>query len=82
MVADDVVGLAHHPAGADSDRLLPDAAVRGADDGALAEELRGAVLEVPDERHQAVLLDQRWAVGGTRGVHGGLDAHRVNVRAR
>jgi hypothetical protein len=82
VVAHDVVGLAHHPAGPDGDRLLSDAAVRGADDGALAEELRGAVLEVPDERHQAVLLDQRWAVGGTRGLDGGLDAHRVNVRAR
>ena len=63
------------PGGADGDRLLPDAAVRGPEDDALAEELRGAILEPPDQRHQPVLLDERRAVGWTRDAVGRLDAH-------
>ena len=35
MVADEVVRVAHHARGADGDRLLADAAVRGAEDDAL-----------------------------------------------
>ena len=58
VVADEVVRLPHHPGGPDGDRLLPDAAVRGPEDDALAEELRGAILEQPDQRHQPVLLDE------------------------
>ena len=49
VVADEVVRLAHRARGADGDRLLADAAVRGADDHALLEELGGAVLEAPDQ---------------------------------
>ena len=59
VVADEVVVVAHHARGADRDRLLADAAVRGAEDHALLEELRGAVLEAPDQQHQPVLLEQR-----------------------
>ena len=80
VVADDVVGVAHDPARADGDRLLPDAAVRRPDDDPFTEELRGAVLEAADQRHPAVLLDERRAVGRAR--VDGLDAHRVNVRPR
>ena len=59
VVADEVVGVAHHAGGADGDRLLADAAVRRAEDDALLEELGGAVLEAADQRHQPVLLEQR-----------------------
>ncbi len=40
VVADEVVGLAHHAGGADGDRLLPDAAVRRPEDHALLEQRR------------------------------------------
>ena len=53
VVPDEVVGLAHRARGADGDRLLADAAVRGADDHARLEELGGAVLEAPDQVHRA-----------------------------
>ena len=76
VMADEVVRLAHDPAGADGDRLLPDAAVRGAEDDALLEQLRGTVLEPPDQRHQPVLLDERRPVGRPVGRHGGRDVHR------
>ena len=71
VMADEVVRLAHHAGGADGDRLLPDAAVRRAEDDALLEELRGAVLEAADQRHQPVLLEERRPVGGPLA----LDAH-------
>ena len=58
VMADEVVRVAHDAGGADGDRLLPDAAVRRAEDDALLEELRGAILEAADQRHQAVLLER------------------------
>ena len=66
MVADEVVGLAHHARGADRDRLLADAAVRRAEDDALLEELGGAFLEDADQAHPPVLLDERWPIGRPR----------------
>ena len=58
VVPDEVVALLHDARRADRDRLLPDAAVRGADDHALLEELRCALLEHADQEHQAVLVDE------------------------
>ena len=63
VVADEVVAGAHDACGAGGDRLLPDAAVRGADDHAFAEELRRAFLEHADPQHHAVLLDERLPSG-------------------
>ena len=59
VVADEVVAGAHDARRRRRDRLLPDAAVRGADDHAFPEELRGAILEHADPHHHAVLLDER-----------------------
>ena len=70
-MADEVVGVAHDAGGADGDRLLPDAAVRRPEDDALLEELGGAILEAADQRHQAVLLEQRRPVGGPLAHRGG-----------
>ena len=64
VMPDEIVGVPHRARRADGDRLLPDAAVRGPEDDALLEELRGAILEAADQRHQAVLLEQRRPVGG------------------
>ena len=69
VVADEEVRLAHRARGADGDRLLPDAAVRGAEDHALAEQLRRALLEAPDQRHLPVLRDA--GVGGRVLIAGG-----------
>ena len=82
VVADEVVRLAHDPAGADGDRLLPDAAVRGPEDDALPEELGGAILEPPDQRHQPVLLDERRPVGGRAWLTLVSTLIAVNVRPR
>ena len=57
VVPDEVVRLAHGARGADGDRLLADAAVRGADDHARVEELGGAVFEAPDQVHEPVLRE-------------------------
>ena len=62
--------------GADGDRLLADAAVRGADDHALVEELGGALLEAPDQRHQPVLVPERRPVGRPLRDVGRLQLHR------
>ncbi len=59
VVADEVVGLAHHAGRADGDRLLADAAVRRPEDHALLEQRRGALLEGANQQHQAELVDQR-----------------------
>ena len=75
-MADEVVGVAHDAGGADGDRLLADAAVRRAEDDALLEELRGAILEAADQRHQPVLLEERRPVGGPLCHIRRLDAHR------
>ncbi len=83
VMPDEVVGLAHDPGGADGDRLLPDAAVRGAEDDAFLEELRGAILEAADQRHPTVLLEEWRPVGRTLASDGRLErAHRVNVLRR
>ena len=71
VVADEVVALAHHARRADGDRLLADAAVGGAEDDALLEELLGAVLEDADQPHPPVLLDQRRPAGGPLPLRGG-----------
>ena len=59
VVADEVVALPHHARGADGDRLLPDAAVGGAEDDALLEQLLRPLLEHADQAHAAVLLGER-----------------------
>ena len=56
VVADDVVPGRECRGGADGDRLLPDAAVRGARDDAGGEELRRPLLEPPDEVERAERL--------------------------
>ena len=68
VVPDEVVALPHDARRADRDRLLPDAAVRGADDHALLEELRRALLEHADQEHQAVPVDERASARRT-GLH-------------
>ena len=75
VMADEIVRVAHHAGGADGDRLLPDAAVRRPEDHALLEELGGPVLEAADQRHQAVLLEEGRAVGGSLRDDGRVDAH-------
>ena len=75
VVADEVVRAAHDAGGADGDRLLPDAAVRRSEDDALLEELCGPVLEAANQRHQAVLLEERRPVGGPLRHDRGVDAH-------
>ena len=76
VMADEVVRLAHDAGGSHGNRLLPHAAVRGPEDDAFPEELRGAVLEPADERHQPVLLDEGRTVGRPLAEHGWLDDHR------
>ena len=71
VVADEVVALAHHPRRADGDRLLADAAVGGAEDDTLLEQLLGAVLEDADQPHPPVLLGQRRPAGGSLPLRGG-----------
>ncbi len=76
VMADEVVRVAHHACGADGERLLPDAAVRSPEDDALLEELRCPILETADQRHQAVLPEERRPVGGPLDRDGRLDTHR------
>ena len=68
VVSDEVVALPHDARRADCDRLLPDAAVCGADDHALLEELRCTLLEHADQEHQAVPVDER-APARRAGLH-------------
>ena len=79
VMANEVVGVAHDAGGADGDCLLPDAAVRRPEDDALLEQLRGAILEAPDQSHQAVLLEERRPVGGPLRHDGCLETHTANV---
>ena len=76
VVADEEVVAAHDARGSDRDRLLADAAVGGADDHALLEELGGAILEAPDQRHQPELLHERRPVGRPLRDVGDLQPHR------